>query len=66
MLEKNPTKRADIGEIFTTIKLYTCDNKTIYSLKELLKVKEDLNKEKDSDIEKYSCKKCDTYLTNKK
>lgn len=28
-------------------------------------VKEDLNKEKDDHIEKYSCKNCDTYLTNK-
>jgi hypothetical protein len=27
-------------------------------------VKEDLNKEKDDHIEKYSCKKCDTYLTD--
>ncbi len=29
-------------------------------------VKEDLKKEKDDHIEKYSCKNCDTYLTNKK
>jgi hypothetical protein len=36
MLEKNPTNRADIEEIFRTIKLFTCDNKTIYSLEELL------------------------------
>jgi hypothetical protein len=40
MLEKDPSNRAGIGEIFTTIKLYTCDNKTIYSLEELLKVKD--------------------------
>jgi hypothetical protein len=74
MLEKDPSNRAGIGEIFTTIKLYTCDNKTIYSLEELLKVK-DLKITAETAhckieesiaviLEIYSCKKCDTYLTN--
>ena len=36
MLEKNSAIRADTKEIFTNINLYTCDNKTIYSLEEFL------------------------------
>jgi hypothetical protein len=36
MLNKNSTHRADIKEIFRTIKLYTCDNKIIYSLEDFL------------------------------